>query len=84
MVPTGSPVRGKTIGHDAFDVNSEGGYGTAWVMECMVQKQRDYRNHPTVLLLQRSGGTTNTYERVGVGKMDEDSLGFFDERSSRR
>lgn len=73
----------RTIGNGAFDVNREGGKNTVWIMQCVRQKAWDFRNFATVLLLRGVGGTPDTYERVGAGKMDEDSLGFFDDCGSR-
>ena len=70
---------GKTIGSGAFDVSGEGGKNDVWVMQCTLQEAWDFRERPTVLLLYRSGSTPSTYERVGVGRMAEDSLGFFDD-----
>ena len=71
---------GKTIGSGAFDVNQdESGKSPVWVMQCTLQEPWDYRDFPTVLLLHRLKGNANKYRRLGVGKMEEDSLGVFDD-----
>ena len=70
-------MQGKSIGHGAFDVINESENGITWIMECMFQKPWDFRDHPSVLLLRKIGSTPNTYERVGAGRMNEDSLELF-------
>ncbi len=64
------------MGKGACDVKSEDS-GTLWMMECMFQDLMDFQDHPTMLLLRSSGSTCDTYERVGVGRIDEDFLGCF-------
>ena len=73
----------RTIGNGAFDVDGEGGKNTLWIMQCVLQKAWDFRDFPTALLLRGVGSPPDTYERVRVGKMDEDSLGFFDDCEPR-
>ena len=70
---------GSIIGTGAFDVISEGGKSSIWVMQCTYQKPWDYRGHPTLLLLHGHENMLNAYERVGAGRLDEDALGFSDE-----
>ena len=72
---------GQTVGVGTFDAGFEG--GLVWVMQCIDQKPWEIRDHPTVLLLQRSGIVPDTYERVGVGRLSEDSLAFFDDCEPR-
>ena len=72
---------GQTIGDGAFDAELEG--GLVWVMQCIHQKAWDYWDHPTVLLLHQSEIVPDTYERVGVGRLSEDSLAFFDDCEPR-
>ena len=72
---------GQTVGDGTFDAEFEG--GLVWVMQCIHQKAWDYMDHPTVLLLRGSGIVPDTYERVGVGRLSEDSLAFFDDCEPR-
>ena len=69
----------KYIGHGALDVSHRSDKSTIWMMECMIQKAHDFRNHPSALLLHSPGSTPDTFERVGVGRLNEDSLGFFND-----
>ena len=72
---------GQTVGDGTFDTKFEG--GVVWVMQCIHQKHWDFRDHPTVLLLHRLVSVPDTYERVGVGRLSEDSLAFFDDCEPR-
>ena len=72
---------GQTVGDGTFDVGFEG--GLVWVMQCIHQKAWDYFDHPTLLLLHRPGIVPDTYERVGVGRLSEDSLALFDDCEPR-
>lgn len=72
---------GQTVGDGTFDAGFEG--GLVWVMQCIDQKPWDFRDHPTVLLLHRSGIVPDTYERVGVGRLNEDSIAFFEDCEPR-
>lgn len=69
----------KGIGHGAFDANDKSDKGTIWMMECMFQGPFEFRDHPSALLLHNPGGTPHTYKRLGVGRLNEDSLGFFND-----
>ena len=71
---------GKVVGKAALDFvsNDQGDIiDTVWIMECLSQKSWDMRDEPTLLLLRRLEGTANIYERLGIGRLDEDHLGFF-------
>ena len=70
---------GEKIGNGAFDVNNERNQNPIWMMECLFQKPLDFRDHPSALLLEKLGNSPNTYQRVGVGRMNEEFLGFFDD-----
>lgn len=69
----------KSIGHGAFDANNKSDKSTVWMMECMIQGPSDFRDHPSALLLHNPGGTPHTYKRLGVGRLNEDCLGFFND-----
>ena len=72
---------GQTVGEGIFDAEFEG--SIVWVMQCIHQKPWDIRENPTVLLLHRSGSVPDTYERVGIGRLSEDSLALFDDCEPR-
>ncbi len=76
-------IEGVTVGKGAFDMRSED-TGALWMMECMLQQPMDFRDHPTLLLLRSSGNLCDTYERVGVGRIDEDFLGCFGDCEPRK
>ena len=71
----------QTIGDGTFDAGFGG--GLVWIMQCVHQQPWDYWDYPTVLLLHRSGIVPDAYERVGVGRLTEDSLAFFDDCEPR-
>ena len=74
-------LHGQTVGEGIFDAEFEG--SIVWVMQCIHQKPWDIRENPTVLLLHRSGSVPDTYERVGIGRLSEDSLALFDDCEPR-
>ena len=73
---------GNLVGRGALDFFSAKDRGdvtidSVWMMECLFQKPWDIRDPPTLLLLRRLDGSANTYERLGVGRLDENRVGFF-------
>ena len=72
-------VEENSIGHGALDINSRSEKSNVWMMECMVQQSKDFRELPSALLVYNPGSTPDTFERLGVGRLNEDSLEFFKE-----
>lgn len=72
---------GRLVGKGAFDLVglNEWIMECLWIMVCLSQKPWDMRDHPTLLLLRRRHleAAPDTFERLGVGRLDEDHLGFF-------
>lgn len=69
----------KSIGHGAFDATNKSNKSTVWMMECTIQERDDFRDQPSALLVHNHGSTSDTFERLGVGRLNEDSLGLFND-----